>query len=82
MRTPFAAAHEGSAVLRLAQREGTMAGSEPTSLFDSEPDAALEARLDEAAEASYAAGRFVEHETVVRWLMSWGTEDELPPPAP
>jgi predicted transcriptional regulator len=59
-----------------------MAGSEPISVFESEPDAALEARLDEEAEASYAAGRFVEHATVVRWLRSWGTEDVLPPPAP
>jgi predicted transcriptional regulator len=57
-----------------------MAGSEPTSVFDIEPDAALEARLDAEAEASYAAGRVVEHARVVLWLESWGTENELPPP--
>jgi predicted transcriptional regulator len=26
------------------------------------------------------AGRVVAHEEVARWLESWGTEDELPPP--
>jgi predicted transcriptional regulator len=59
-----------------------MAVSEPTSVFDIEPDAALEARLDAEAAASYAAGRFVEHAKVVLWLESWGSDNELPPPAP
>lgn len=27
------------------------------------------------------AGRIVTHEEVRRWLNSWGTDDELPPPA-
>ncbi len=27
-------------------------------------------------------GPFVEHERVVEWLGSWGTNDELPPPKP
>ena len=31
--------------------------------------------------ADAAAGRVIAHEDVVRWLDSWGTEDELPPPA-
>jgi predicted transcriptional regulator len=26
------------------------------------------------------AGRVLSHEVVTRWLESWGTEDELPPP--
>lgn len=26
------------------------------------------------------AGRFVSHEAVMRWLESWGTDNELPPP--
>jgi len=29
-----------------------------------------------------AGGPFVEHERVVEWLRSWGTDDELPPPKP
>lgn len=30
--------------------------------------------------ADAAAGRVVSHEEVERWLSSWGTADELPPP--
>lgn len=30
--------------------------------------------------ADAAAGRVVPHEEVARWLESWGTEDEQPPP--
>jgi predicted transcriptional regulator len=30
--------------------------------------------------ADVAAGRVVSHEEVARWLDSWGSEDELPPP--
>jgi len=49
------------------------------SLFDMTDDEA-EARADAEAEADAAAGRVVSHEAVRRWLMSWGTEHELPPP--
>lgn len=31
-------------------------------------------------EADIAAGRVVSHEVVTRWIRSWGTETELPPP--
>jgi predicted transcriptional regulator len=30
--------------------------------------------------ADAAAGRVVPHDEVARWLASWGTENELPPP--
>ena len=30
--------------------------------------------------ADAEAGRVISHEEVTRWLESWGTEDELPPP--
>jgi predicted transcriptional regulator len=30
--------------------------------------------------ADAKAGRVLPHEEVARWLESWGTEDELPPP--
>jgi predicted transcriptional regulator len=56
--------------------------SEPKSIFDVEPDEALEARLDSEAEADYAAGRVVPHDKVVEWLKSWGTPHELPRPTP
>jgi len=54
--------------------------SEPKSIFDFSPDEALEALLDAAPEADYAAGRVVPHDKVVEWLKSWGTSDELPRP--
>jgi predicted transcriptional regulator len=51
---------------------------------------ALEAYLDlqewqaaavaEAVAASRAGEVPIEHERMVAWLKSWGTEDELPPP--
>jgi predicted transcriptional regulator len=57
-----------------------MAENEPKSIFDIEPDEALEALLDAEAEADYAAGRVVPHAKVAEWLKSWGTADELPCP--
>ena len=35
---------------------------------------------DLKAMADIEAGRYVSHEAVVRWLRSWGTDDELPSP--
>jgi predicted transcriptional regulator len=35
---------------------------------------------DEEAMADLEAGRKISHEAMVRWLRSWGTENELPPP--
>lgn len=60
--------------------------SDPGNEFDEEPavfiaeDAIeLDAR-ERKAMADIDAGRFVTHEAVVRWLKSWGTDNELPPP--
>jgi predicted transcriptional regulator len=33
------------------------------------------------AEADIAAGRVVPHSEVVKWLQTWGTPEEGPPPA-
>lgn len=30
--------------------------------------------------ADHAAGRVISHEAMKRWILSWGTPDELPPP--
>lgn len=49
------------------------------SIFDEIDEEAEERALAEA-EADFAAGRVISHEAVVRWLKSWGTPDELPPP--
>jgi predicted transcriptional regulator len=54
----------------------------PKSIFDIEPDAVLETRLDAEAEAAYAAGRIVPHADVVAWLESWGKPSERPCPKP
>lgn len=49
------------------------------SIFDEiDPDA--EERAMEEAERAIAEGRVISHEAMVRWLRSWGTPDELPPP--
>jgi predicted transcriptional regulator len=49
------------------------------SIFDEiDPDA--EKRAMEEAERAIAEGRVISHEAMVRWLRSWGTPDELPPP--
>jgi predicted transcriptional regulator len=50
------------------------------SIFDIEPDAATEARLDAEAEADYAAGRFVPHERVREWLLKLARGEKVPPP--
>jgi predicted transcriptional regulator len=51
----------------------------PASIFESEDKDAEERALLEA-EADIAAGRLVPWEDVKRWLESWGTPNELPPP--
>ena len=61
---------------------GRLLMAEPKTIFDVEPDEALEARLDAEAEAAYEAGRVVPHDKVVEWLESWGKPDELPAPTP
>jgi predicted transcriptional regulator len=55
-----------------------MPDAEPT-LFDEIDDAAEQRALEEA-ERAIAEGRTVSHEAVRRWLLSWGTAKELPPP--
>ncbi len=51
------------------------------SIFD-ELSEEEERRLDDEAEAQIEATGGVPHEEVVRWLMSWGTPNELPCPVP
>ncbi|CAN1490761.1 COG3905 Predicted transcriptional regulator [Caulobacteraceae bacterium] len=55
---------------------------DPAQEFDlfEEIDEEAEAAADAEAEADFAAGRFISHEAVMRWVKSWGTPDELPPP--
>ena len=62
-----------------ALRPGEFADTEEPDLFDTVDEDAM-AASDARAEADIAAGRVVSHEAVSRWLMSWGTPDELPRP--
>lgn len=58
-----------------------MSEPDPPGLNDT--PAAFDADYDErsaAADADVAAGRVVPHEEVVKWLKTWGTADEMPPP--
>lgn len=51
----------------------------PTTEMDDEERAALQAAVQEGRE-DIKAGRFVSYEKMRRWLLSWGTDHELPPP--
>ncbi len=56
-----------------------MAKAEPKSIFDMEPDAAHEARLDAEAEADYAAGRIITHDRFREWLAKLAKGERVPP---
>lgn len=47
--------------------------------FDEVDEEENERRIAEA-DADIAAGRVISHEAMLRWIKSWGTPDELPPP--
>ena len=42
-------------------------------------EAEIERRIEQGR-GDIAAGRFVEHDQVVAWLRSWGTDQEMLPP--
>lgn len=48
-------------------------------LFEREDDEE-DVRLDAEADADIAAGRVISWDAVRRWMLSWGTNAELPPP--
>ncbi len=48
-------------------------------IFEEEDEEAIRAS-DARARAQIAAGKGVPHEEVVKWLKTWGTPDEGPPP--
>ncbi len=55
-----------------------MAKPDPQSV-EAKEDEALRAAV-EAGKASLDAGKSVPYEDVRRWMLSWGTEKELPAP--
>lgn len=50
--------------------------NDPTALSDAERKAIEEGRAD------FAAGRYIDHETMVEWLKTWGAESRKPAPRP
>jgi predicted transcriptional regulator len=52
---------------------------EEPGIFDIADEAADEAAY-QRAEADFAAGRTISNEAMKRWLLSWGTDEPLPPP--
>jgi predicted transcriptional regulator len=56
-----------------------MAEPKPTTPRPVDNEVALTAAVKEAI-ASLDAGRGVAYDAVRRWLLSWGTDKELPPP--
>jgi predicted transcriptional regulator len=48
-------------------------------IFDIPDDAADEASTLRGL-ADFEAGRTISHEAMKRWLLSWGTDELLPPP--
>lgn len=57
-----------------------MPDTDVQSIFDMEPDAAHEARLDAEAEADYAAGRVISHERMCAWLTKLAKGEKVPAP--
>ena len=57
----------------------TMPLPEPSQ--DDTQAAAAKAAAIARGRADVAAGRVVGHEDMVKWLRSWGTANELPPPS-
>lgn len=45
-----------------------------------DPEIAAKRKAVQEGIASADAGKVVPYEDVRRWLLSWGTKDELPPP--
>jgi len=52
---------------------------EEPGIFDIPDEEGDEAAM-RRAEEDFAAGRVISHEAMKRWLLSWGTDNPLPPP--
>jgi predicted transcriptional regulator len=53
--------------------------TEPAKPAQTDQDAEFLAAVDEGI-ADADAGRMIPYEKIRRWLLSWGTDKELPPP--
>jgi hypothetical protein len=59
---------------------GTMTKPAPIQPPEDDPETAAKRAAIREGIAAADAGRLIPHEEMRRWLLSWGTEDELPPP--
>lgn len=58
----------------------TMRKAPPIKPPEDDPETTAKRAAIREGIAAADAGRLVPHEEMRRWLLSWGTEDELPPP--
>jgi predicted transcriptional regulator len=58
-----------------------MAKPAPQQLPEDDPETAALRAVVAEARASLDKGQYIRHEDMRRWLLSWGTENELPPPS-
>lgn len=42
----------------------------------------MQERIDAAIKEADESGEYISHEAMMRWMRSWGTGNELPPPEP
>ena len=64
---------------RPARHLGGMSEPAPTVPVEDQDERAFRAAVAQAM-ADEDAGRTIPYEDVRRWLLSWGTDNELPPP--
>ncbi|HAZ09466.1 MAG TPA: hypothetical protein DCZ01_13335 [Elusimicrobia bacterium] len=79
IRVPVALKHRLDKLAKTINRTRSWLAADAVENYvaDQESYAAL---LDQA-EHDVEAGLFVPHDKVARWLLSWGSDRELPPPA-
>jgi len=79
IRVPIAVKHRLDKLAKTIHRTRSWLAADAVENYvaDQESYAAL---LDQA-EREVGAGLFVPHEKAARWLLSWGSDRELPPPA-
>lgn len=74
-------------MLRELDREAALNGESPSEVAEAAIGAFLDAKAAKRAAIDAAAkeadkGIFISREAIERWMHSWDTDDELPPPEP
>ena len=81
IEVPTATAEQLDALARSTNRSPAALARQALDQF-LEVEAWHEQAIEEAIAEVDAGGPLIAHEDMVRWLQSWGTENELPPPEP